>query len=198
MGSVDRPASGAAGGPTRRARGEATGDNDQPTGGAVPGPISRLPRPTTTQATDAPAAARPIPSDQTDDPIPGHRPYDDRYQWYTVHKRKDAYLPDFVEGTMVLVDTNPALVPDGQELVIIAGRHADLGSVIVRPSTPLPDLPYCYLGYRLPLPPGLPPETARALHNDMPLVLDEEGRSISMNDAVFLGVVVGAWHKIMS
>lgn len=122
-------------------------------------------------------------------PVPGHDLRDGRYRWYTVHKRTDAYLSEFTEGTWLLVDTElDAGGRDGREMIVIASQRADAGSVIVRPRPAPANTLFHFIGYRV----AAPAEEAGA-----PLVLDDSGTAIRIPDALVLGIVVGSWHNIL-
>jgi hypothetical protein len=122
-------------------------------------------------------------------PVPGHDLTDGRYRWFTVYRRADAYLPEFTEGTWLLVDSRVELgVQDGRAMVVVAGRLADAGSVIVRPRPAPADALFYFLGYRV---------AALAEEAGDSLVLDDSGAAIHIPDAVVLGIVVGSWHNIL-
>lgn len=141
-------------------------------GAPVPVPISRLPV--------APGDAAEEPAS----PVPGHRTVDDRYQWYTVHRRKDSHLPEFVEGTWLLVNRD-APPPDDRALVIVSSREPAIGSVLVRSNPAQDGAPLCFLGYYHP-------------GEDEPsLILDESGKALRIPHMLLLGVVIGAWHTIL-
>jgi hypothetical protein len=123
-------------------------------------------------------------------PIPGHDLRDDRYRWYTVIRRADAYLAEFPEGTWLLVDTE--LGPgqrDGREMIVVASRRGDAGSVMVRPRPMTAGAVFYFLGYRMAASPGEARE---------PLILDDSGTAIRLPDALVLGIVVGSWHNILN
>jgi hypothetical protein len=139
---------------------------------AVPVPISRLPE----------LSGRA--GEEMSVPIPGHLPVDDRYQWYTVHRRKDSHLSEFVEGTWLLVNRD-APPPDERALVIVSSREPAIGSVLVRSNPAQDGAPLCFLGYYHP-------------GQDEPsLVLDESGKALRIPHVLLLGVVIGAWHAIL-
>lgn len=139
----------------------------------VPVPVSRLPVPLDEGEVEDLAS-----------PVPGHRSVDDRYQWYTVHRRKDSHLPEFVEGTWLLVNRD-APPPGEQALVVVSSREPAIGSVLVRPGPGQVSATLCYLGYYLP-------------GQDEPsLILDASGQALQIPHVLLLGVVVGAWHNIL-
>ncbi len=161
----------------------------------VAAPISRLaqPRPPAAESWSVarPLAAVPAPAAEVG-PVPGHQLQDDRYAWYVVHQRRDSWLPDLTEGTLLLVDTDPdQQILGGGDLVILGGRQVQNSSVIVRPqTTPAPEL-YCFVVQ--PEADGVPLSTS----SDSRFMSTENGRSDSFDNSLVLGVVVGSWHRML-
>lgn len=125
-------------------------------------------------------------------PVPGHQLHDERYAWYIVHQRRDNWLPDLTEGTLLLVDTDPDLQSLGSgDLVILGGHQIQNSSVIVRAQTAPATEPYCFVAQ--PELDGAPLATG----GDSRFMSTENGQSSSFDDSLVLGVVVGSWHRML-
>ncbi len=187
-----------AGAPQWSSRRAGTGSgSDRAAVAPVAAPISHLAQPTSSAAESwpvaRPPAAAPMPAPGAGGgPVPGHQLQDDRYAWYVVHQRRDSWLPDLTEGTLLLVDTDPdQRILGGGDLVILGGRQRQNSSVIVRPqTTPASEL-YCFIAQ--PEADGVPLSTG----SDSRFMSTENGRADAFDSSLVLGVVIGSWHRML-
>ena len=86
--------------------------------------------------------------DQPDTPVPAHKKVHDRYVWYEVSTEDENFLPEVVQGSWVLVNTDTAHHNFKQdELIVVLTNENTKGSIVLKPRAPgLPFQRITFLG----------------------------------------------------
>lgn len=127
-------------------------------------------------------------STQLDTPVPAHVKVNDSHAWYEVSTEDAAFLPDVVQGSWVLVDTDTAQHKfEENELIVILRNQATNASIVLKPLTSGQPFQRIYLGSLRRLTGGF----TRAEGTGTVALSPEMEQRVTLEE--ILGIVIGFW-----